>query len=94
VWTLLTILFRHGPPLCSSGQSSWLQIEGSGFLFPALPVFLRNTGSGTGFNQLVSTTEQLLERKSSDSGVENRDYGGRESAALATRHRSIRKSWH
>jgi hypothetical protein len=39
---------------------------------------------------LVSTTE-LLERKSSGSGLQNRDYGRRESAALTMRHVSIRK---
>jgi hypothetical protein len=43
---------------------------------------------------LVSSTEELLERKSSDSGLENRDYGCRGSAALTKRHLSIRKSWH
>jgi hypothetical protein len=35
---------------------------------------------------LVSTTEELLGRKSSVSGLENRDYGSRGSAALTTRH--------
>jgi hypothetical protein len=40
----------------------------------------------------VSTTEELLGRKSIASGLENRDYGRRESAALTTRHPSIRKS--
>jgi hypothetical protein len=33
---------------------------------------------------LVSAIEELLDRKSSGSGLENRDYGRRESAALAT----------
>jgi hypothetical protein len=42
---------------------------------------------------LVSTIEELLERKSSGSGIENRDYGRRGSAALTTRYTSIRKSW-
>jgi hypothetical protein len=42
---------------------------------------------------LASTIEELLERKSSGSGLQNRDYGRRESAALATRYPSIRKSW-
>jgi hypothetical protein len=42
---------------------------------------------------LVSTTEELLERKISGSGLENRDYSRRESVALTTRHLSIRKSW-
>jgi hypothetical protein len=35
---------------------------------------------------LVSTTEELLERKSSGSCLENRDYGPRGSSALTTRH--------
>jgi hypothetical protein len=43
---------------------------------------------------LVTTTEELLERKSSGFGLEKRDYGHRGSAALTTRHLSIRKSWH
>jgi hypothetical protein len=34
---------------------------------------------------LVSTTEELLGRKSSGSGLENRDYGRRGYVALTTR---------
>jgi hypothetical protein len=34
----------------------------------------------------MSTTQELLERKSSRSGLENRDYGRRGFAALATQH--------
>jgi hypothetical protein len=40
---------------------------------------------------LVSTIEELLERKSSGSGLENADYGRRGSAALTVRQPSIRK---
>jgi hypothetical protein len=40
---------------------------------------------------LVGTTNDLLERKSSDFGLENRDYGRRGSAALTTRYPSIHK---
>jgi hypothetical protein len=40
---------------------------------------------------LVSTIEELLERKSRGSGLENRDHGRRGSAALTSRHPSIRK---
>jgi hypothetical protein len=43
---------------------------------------------------LVSTSEELLERKSSGSGLEKRDYGRRESVALTKRHPSIGKIWH
>jgi hypothetical protein len=59
--------------------------------FPALPNFLKISGSGTGPLNLVSTTEELLERKSSGSCLEIRDYGRRGSAALTMRHPSIRK---
>jgi hypothetical protein len=40
---------------------------------------------------LVSTTEELLERKSSGSGLESQDYGHRGSVALITRHLHNRK---
>jgi hypothetical protein len=39
----------------------------------------------------VSAIEELLRGKSSGSRLENRDYGRRGSAALTTRHPSIRK---
>jgi hypothetical protein len=35
----------------SSGQSSWLQIQRSKVRFPALPNFLKSSGSGTGSTQ-------------------------------------------
>jgi hypothetical protein len=40
-----------GPPLWSSGQGSWLQIQRSWVRFPALPDFLSGGGSGTGSTQ-------------------------------------------
>jgi hypothetical protein len=43
-------------------------------------------GLGRGPISLVSTTEELLERKCSDSGLENRDYGRKGFGALTTRH--------
>jgi hypothetical protein len=52
LWLLVYVgdhLFR--PPLWSSGQSSWLQIQMSRFRFPALPDFLRSSGSGTGITR-------------------------------------------
>ena len=39
------------PPLWSSGQSFWLQIQRSRVRSPALPDFLSSSGSGTGFTQ-------------------------------------------
>jgi hypothetical protein len=43
---------------------------------------------------LASTAQELLERKSSGSGLENRKYGRRGSASLTTRYPSIDKIWH
>jgi hypothetical protein len=39
------------PPLWSSRQSSWLQIQRPRVRLPALPDFLRSSGSGTGSTQ-------------------------------------------
>jgi hypothetical protein len=44
--------------------------------FPALPDFLRSSLSGT--EPFMSTIEELLERKSSVSGLETREYGRRD----------------
>ena len=43
--------YYYGPPLWSSGQSFWLQIQRSRVRFPALPDFLSSSGSGTGSTQ-------------------------------------------
>jgi hypothetical protein len=48
-------------------------------------------GLERGSLSLVSTTAELLERKNSGSGFENRDYSRRGSAALATRNPAIHK---
>ena len=40
-----------GPPLWSSGQRFWLQIQRSQVRFPALRDFLSGSGSGTGYTQ-------------------------------------------
>jgi hypothetical protein len=45
--------------------------------FQVLPNFLSSSGSGTGPLILVSTNEELLERKSSGSGLESRENGRR-----------------
>jgi hypothetical protein len=45
--------------------------------FSALPDILRSSGSGTVPLSLVSTTEELLEIKSSGSGLESREYSRR-----------------
>jgi hypothetical protein len=44
-------VLQFGPPLWSSGQSSWLQTQRSRVRFPVLPDFLSSSGSGTGSTQ-------------------------------------------
>jgi hypothetical protein len=48
---LLHHVTHNRPPLCSSGQSSWLQTHRSRVRFPTLPDFLLSSGSGTGSTQ-------------------------------------------
>jgi hypothetical protein len=83
-----------GLPLLSSGQSSWLQIQRSEFDSWHYHIFWEVVGLERDPLSLVSTVQELLERKSSGSSLENRDYSCRGSAALAMRHPSICKSWH
>jgi hypothetical protein len=73
-------------PLWSSGQNSWLQIQRSGFDFRQYQIFWEVVNLERGPLSLVSTTENLLERKSSVSGLGNRDNGRKGSAELTTRH--------
>jgi hypothetical protein len=79
------------PSLWSSGQNSWLEIQRSGFDFRRYQIFWEVVGLERGLLSLVSTILELLGRKSSGSGLENREYGRSESAALTTRHPSSRK---
>jgi hypothetical protein len=64
-----------GPPLWSSGQSSRLQIQRSGFDSLRYQIFWEVVGLPL---SLVSTIEEPLERKRSCSGLENRDYDRRD----------------
>jgi hypothetical protein len=79
------------PPPWSSGQSSWLQIQSSGFYSRRYQIFWEVVGLKRGAFGLVSTIEKLFEGRSCGSGLENRVHGRRGSAALTTRHSSIRK---
>jgi hypothetical protein len=88
------LITKTRPPLWSSGQSSWLQIQRSGFDSRVYHIIWEVVGLERSPLSLVSTTEELLGRKSSGSGLEIRDYCRRGSAALTTRHASIRKSCH
>jgi hypothetical protein len=62
----------------SSSQSSWIQIQRSGFDSRRYQIFCEVVGLEQGPLSLMSTTEELLERKSSGSGLENRYYGRRD----------------
>jgi hypothetical protein len=64
--------------LWSSGQSSWLQVQRSGFDSRLYQIFWVVVGLERGPLSLVSTIDPLLGRKSSGSGLENRDYGHRD----------------
>jgi hypothetical protein len=66
------------PPLWSGGQSSWLQIQRSGFDCRRYQIFRVVVGLERGPLRLVSTIQELLERKSSGSGLENPDYSRRD----------------
>jgi hypothetical protein len=66
------------PRLWSSGQSSWLLIQRSGFDSLRYQIFWEVVCLERGPLNLMSTIEELLEWKSSGPGLENRDYGSRE----------------
>jgi hypothetical protein len=63
-------------PLWSSGQSYCQQIQRSGFDSRRYEIFWEVVDLGP--LSLVRTIEELLERKSSDSGLEIREYGRRD----------------
>jgi hypothetical protein len=71
----------RGPPLWSSYSS-----KGPGFDSRRFQVFWEAADLERGPLSLVRTTEELLGRKSSGSGPENRDKRPRESVALTTQH--------
>jgi hypothetical protein len=70
--------FGARSPLWSSGQSSWLQVQRSGFDSRRYQIFWEVMGLERGPFNLVSTTEELFGRKSSGSGLERREYGRRD----------------
>jgi hypothetical protein len=71
--------FDFDPPLLSSEQSSWLQIQRYGFHSRRYQIFWEVVGLEQGPLSLVSTIEELLGGKSSCSGLENREYVCRDS---------------
>jgi hypothetical protein len=74
-WQILSSVSSDWPPMWTSEQSSWLQIQSSGFDSWHYQIFWEVVGLERGPLSLVSTVEELLERKSSLSGIESREYG-------------------
>jgi hypothetical protein len=68
----------NGPPLWSSGQSSWLQIQRSRVRFWLYQIFCEVVNLERGPLSLVITIKELLGRKSNGSGLESREYGRRD----------------
>jgi hypothetical protein len=81
------------PPLWSSGQSSWLQIQRSGFDSRCYQIFREVVGLERGLLSLVSTIKELLKEKVAApvQKVENKAVEIRHADHVAP---SIRKSWH
>jgi len=66
-------LVLHGPPLWSSGQSFWPQIQRTRVRSPALPDFLSSSGSGTWSTQPREVKlRSYLNKKVAAPGSENR----------------------
>jgi hypothetical protein len=74
-WIYIFYVEESTPPLWSSGQSSWLQIQRSGFDSWRYQILWQVVGLERGPLSLMSTTEELLGRNSSGSGLESREYG-------------------
>jgi hypothetical protein len=85
-WIYICYVEESRPPLWSSGQSSWLQVRRPGFDSLRNQIFWGVVGLERGPLSVVSTTEELLDRNSSGSGLRNRYYGRRGSVTLTTRH--------
>jgi hypothetical protein len=77
---LLLIIHTGRSPLWSTGQSCWLQNQRSAFDSRRCQIFWEVVGLERGPLSLVSTIEELLERKSRGSGLESREYGRRDSS--------------
>jgi hypothetical protein len=69
---------NYNDHLCGLVVSSWLQIQRSGFDSRRYQIFWEVVSLERGPLSLVSTIEELLERKSSGSGLESWEYGQRD----------------
>jgi hypothetical protein len=91
---IIIIIIIMGPPVWSSRQSSWLQIQRSGFSSRRYQIFWEVVGLELDSLSLVSTTVELLGRKGSGSSLANRDYSRRVARRWPRDTPSIRKTWH
>jgi hypothetical protein len=71
---VMWLLLRFRPSLWCSGQGSCLQFQRSGFDFRHYQIFWEVVGLVRGPLILINTTEALLERNNSGSGLEIREY--------------------
>jgi hypothetical protein len=67
--------YNRKPPQLFSGQSSWLQIPRSEFDSRCCQIFWEVVGLELSLLSLVSTIEELLEKKSGGFGLEILEYG-------------------
>jgi hypothetical protein len=74
-WIYICYVEESSPLLWSRGQGSWLQIQRSGFDSRRCKMLWEVVGLERSPLSLVSTIEELLERKGSGFGPESREYG-------------------
>jgi hypothetical protein len=89
-----SVLVQSRPPLWSGGQSNCLQNQRSKFDSRRYQIFWEVVGLERVPLSLMITTEELLERKSSGSDLENRDYDRRNPTLWPSDTPSICKRWH
>jgi hypothetical protein len=77
-WIYICYVEESRPPLWSSGQNSWLEIQRSGFYSWRYQMFWEVVALEQGPLRLVSIIVELLGRIGSSCGLENRDYGRRD----------------
>jgi hypothetical protein len=73
-WIYICYIEESRQLLWSSGQRSWPQIQRPVFDFRCCQIFLEIVGLERGPISIVSTIEELLERKSIGPGLEIREY--------------------
>jgi hypothetical protein len=79
-WIYICYAEESRPPLWYSDQSSWLQIQMFGFVSRRYLIFWEILSLERNSLSLVSTIEELLERKSSGSGLKSQECGRRDSS--------------